>query len=260
MTDTHPTTNGPDDDTKAKAFFTTALLVGAGFAGLAVAGIVLGFDYLLHGEPHERERLAQQRAEDRRNRYEHAAAWLENDRAERSLHRQAVREWFTADPETRGDKPSSGETAGRVFGRSWNNLLVGWRRFKTGWNKGRQDARSRRDQGEQRWWRRPDEPDKPAPIGNPETEQPHSAEARRPGPDPQPKSQTTPGRHGKDTEIVDAEIVPDQKPPTTREVVPVGDNPTAGPDPRADEYQRRLDELDSERQHNGHRPEPTPMP
>lgn len=242
-----PQTN--QDDNKARAFFITALTIGAGFAGLAVAGIVLGFDYLLHGEPHEQDRLAQQRAQRRRDRYTDALAWLENDRLERERARQAKREWFEADPATRGTVPSSNETFGRVGGRIWNNMFVGWRRFKNGWKVGRDEARERRETGARDWWRRPDEPEQadPRPAERPGPQQ-------RPSPEPEPRPQQV---SPDPDDIIDAEIIPDPE-PTTREVVPVGQDDPRRPDETVDEYRRRLADLENEVQqnHNGRRPDP----
>jgi len=230
--------NTSQEDNKARALFATALTIGAGFAGLAVAGIVLGFDYLLHGEPHERDILAQQRDQRRRDRYADALAWLENDRLERERARQTKRDWFEADPATRGAAPSSNETFGRVLGRIWNTMLVGWRRFKKGWDTGREDARQRRADDQQQWWRRPDEPEQATPRP---AEQP---DPRSTGPGPEPQ-QVSPDPD----DIIDAEIIPDPE-PTTREVVPVGQDEPRRPDETVDEYQRRLDDLETEVQQN----------
>lgn len=254
-------TPAPDpDDTKAKAFFATCLTVGAGFAGLVVAGLVLGFHYLLHGEPDERKRVAQQRADSRRSRYDDALSWLEADRADRERHRRAVRDWFNADPATRGEKPSSAETVGRAAGRAWRNLLVGWRRFKNGWDKGRAEARQRRDDGTPNWWHRPDgpasgtqEPSSPEPESDPA---PVDA-----GPQPAGPGGSSPEQQPEPPDIVDAEIIPESE-SASRAVVPVGDgNPQFQPDPALDDYQRRLNHLGDQvvATSNGHDPnQPTP--
>ena len=242
------------DDNKARAFFATALTVCAGFAGLAVAGLVLGLDYLLHGEPDEQDRLSRQRAQRHRDRYADALAWLENDRQERERFRQRRREWFVDDPETRGDAPASGETAGRVLGRAWNNLLVGLRRFKNGWKTGRDTARERRAAGDENWWRgRADRTSSPTP-----TDDTHDGSDRPTdgSPDPDPAGPEAQAPDPAD-EIIDAEIVPDPE-PATREVVPVGQDEPQRPDETVGEYQRRLEALENEIQQNrnGHRPDP----
>jgi hypothetical protein len=246
-------TTDQQEKNKAAVVFTTILTVFAGGAGLAVAGLILGADYLLHGEPHERERLAQQRADRARDRYADALAWLDNDRAERERHRQATREWFGADPDTRGDKPSSGETVGTVLGRGWNNMLVGWGRFLRGWRKGRADARQRRAAGDSNWWKpKPEQDEEP---GDERGEQPETPQAKRPdSPDPQPQEAA------EDDGIVDAEIVPDAELPAgNRDVVPVGQDESRRPDESLNEYQRRLDDLATEVQQNrnGHLPDPS---
>lgn len=272
---TQPTST--PEDNKARAFFAACLFIGAGFAGLAVAGLVLGADYMLHGEPHERERLAEQRAQRNRDRHADALAWLENDRLERERHRKATRDWFTADPETRGEKPSSGESFGRAMGRAWNNLLVGAGRFKRGWQKGRVEAQARRDAGEAGWWRtkrfcpqcrqRPQRDQgllctdcRDGLLADLDTKysggpQDPPMPPRTPDPAPEPNVQQ-PTDTGPD--IVDAEIVPDPA-PSTREVVPVGEDDPRRPDESLDEYQRRLDDLEGEvrQNQNGHRPEPS---
>ncbi|PRY24028.1 hypothetical protein [Pseudosporangium ferrugineum] len=274
---TRPPNTSSSDDSKAKAFFTACLTIGGGFAGLAVAGIVLGFDYLLHGEPHERDRLAQQRADRRINRYADALAWLDDDRAARARHRQALRDWFVADPATRGDRPASGETAGRVTGRAWRNLLVGWRRFKNGWDQGRAGARQRRDNNEPGWWKQPTDntgggqPAQPDPAGpdvaevNPVRGCPRCSRGvlrnglcdrcgrpDDPRTDPAP-GQTLPGQSDAQEDTGAARpLPPDWQPltpqpePPLRVAATVGDTPTPGPDPALDDYQQRIDNLGHE--------------
>lgn len=237
-------TNADQERGKAAVVFTGILTVLAGGAGLAVAGLILGFDYLLHGEPSEREQLERVRAERNRQRFDDALAWLEADRADRARARQARRDWFGQDPATRGEAPSSGETVGRAFARAWNALLVGTVRFGRGWKKGREEARSRRGRGESGWWRpepdhaRPDRPTEPAPA-----EEPH----------PQP------GPSDKGPDIVDAEIVPEVQ-PSSREVVPVGQDEPVGPEPDLDGYGRRVDDLrnEVEQDRNNHHEDPSP--
>jgi hypothetical protein len=247
---TQPTNTS--DDNKARAFFAACLAIGGGFAGLVVAGLVLGADYMLHGEPHERERLAQQRQQRNRDRFGDALAWLENDRLERERHRQATRDWFAADPNTRGDKPSGEESFGRVMGRAWNNLLAGTDRFKRGWQKGRADAQQRRDNGNSRWWLRPggtERPDEPEPSIPQEPQVPLTT----PDPTAEPATQQ-PTNAGPD--IVDAEIIPGPE-PSTHVMVPVGEDEPRRDDESLAEYQRRLDDLEGEVQQNqnGHRPD-----
>lgn len=238
---------------KAAVLFATLLTVAAGGAGLVVAGLVLGIDYLWHGEPHEREHLARQRKEGRKAHYADALAWLEADRADRARARAARRAWFDEDRATRGAAPSSDETVGRVLGRIWNELIVGGTRFARGWNQGREEARRRRDAGEPNWWKpplpdRPDEPTtepRPEPVGAGDPQQPPT------GTQPTPPA-------GAEADIVEAEIVPDEAPAPSRDVVPVGEDEPPGPD--VDEYGRRVDDLrdEVETHRNNHHADPSP--
>jgi hypothetical protein len=182
------------DNARATAFFTGFLALAAGGAGLVVAGLVLGFDYLLHGEPGERQALAASRARDRRDRHADALAWLEADRADRARARAAVRDWFAADRDTRGPRPSSEETVGRFLARLWNHAIVDMTRFRKGWKAGRDEARERRADGEKRWWMPEREPVADAPATTPRQEKanPESQPIRDPG-------------------VVDAEVVPDRR-------------------------------------------------
>jgi len=249
------TNSSTSDDNKARAFFTACLTIGGGFAGLAVAGLVLGIDYLLHGEPGERQRLAEQRAQQRRDRYADALAWLEADRVDRMRARKAKRDWFEQDRSTRGDAPESGETVARVLGRLWNNLIVGGHRFGQGWKHGRDAAQQRRDSGTPNWWKRPEQQDQPpTDPPQPEGQQP-PVEPHWP-PQPNPQKPSAPG--GQD-DVVDVEIVPDDE-PAPRKVLPVGGGePQIQPDPAMDDYQRRLNHLnDQVAAANGHNAPPAP--
>jgi hypothetical protein len=215
------------DNARATAFFTGFLALAAGGAGLVVAGLVLGFDYLLHGEPGERQALAASRARDRRDRHADALAWLEADRADRARARAAVRDWFAADRDTRGPRPSSEETVGRFLARLWNHAIVDMTRFRKGWKAGRDEARERRADGEKRWWMPEREPVADAPATTPRQEKanPESQPIRDPG-------------------VVDAEVVPDPTPPK-HSLVPVGaDTPPADDGPET--YTGRLDALRAE--------------
>lgn len=254
------------DDAKAAAFFTGVLTLCAGGAGFLIAGIVLGIDYLLHGQPDERDRLEQARAANRRTRYDDALAWLEADRLDRVRARKARRDWFEADRATRGDGPSSGETLGRVLGRAWNHLVVGIGRFLRGWRDGRDDARRRRDNGDPNWWRpNPQERDDRAdpeiswkcPLcgttivaagdmaaqdllcqdcrdnrARPHDEQPATTD--QPKPDKQPEDQPNPVE-----EVIDAEVIEDPAPAEPSN--PAGEQPT-----RTTSYDQQLEELAGE--------------
>ena len=246
-----------NDDTKAAAFFTGVLTLAAGGAGFLVAGLVLGFDYLLHGQPHERPGVDQQRARNWQARYDDALAWIEADRADRARARMAKRDWFNADPDTRGAAPSTGETFGRALARVWNNVLVGATRFGRGWKAGRAEARQRREAGEPRWWmptkpnRKPTEDPAPEATAPPETPTPPPSGPAAPVP-PQPTPTDEP---------IDAEIVPDPATPATREVVPVGQNqPTTDGGPNVDQYAQRLEQLNGEvaATRNGRPADPSP--
>lgn len=258
MTTNPPQADSASDDNKARAFFTACLTIGGGFAGLAVAGLVLGIDYLLHGQPDERQRLAEQRARQRRDRYADALAWLEADRLDRQRARKAKREWFERDPATRGDAPASGETIGRVLGRLWNNLIVGGHRFGKGWQQGREEAQQRRSSDDPSWWRRPKQDQPQGTTERTEDQQPPVDPPR-----PQPQEPTEPPAQGRPDDVVDAEIVPDEE-PAPREVVPVGSGePQLPPDPAMDDYQRRLnhlgDEVAATTAANGHPVTPAPL-
>lgn len=249
MTRTAPTRD--PDDTKAAAFFTGALTLAAGGAGFLVAGLVLGFDYLLHGQPDERAQLAERRARDSRQRYEDALSWLEADRAERARARRAKRDWFNADPATRGDAPDSGETLGRVAARAWNSLIVGVGRFRNGWTAGRAEARQRRADGDPHWWK-PARRERPARDAGQQPEP-----AAPPAPEPAPVSQPQPTTD----DIVDVEIVPDTEEPKPRDVIHV-DNKQADPgnDPTIGSYAQRLDQINDEvaATRNGRPADPSP--
>lgn len=282
------------EHSRAAAVFTGILTLAAGGAGLLVAGMVLGFDYLLHGDPSERDQLRQARAQQRRDRYADALSWLEADRAERARSRKAKRDWFGEDPTTRGAAPASGETLGRIAGRAWHRMLVGAVRFGRGWKQGREEAQQRRDGGEANWWKpvrvesevgeplaeptAPHEKQETQPS-NPQacrfcgrTDQPlvwqgycdlcagpepqfHKPTAR-PEPEPRPEPQKQQAETG-EGDIVDAEIIPDTE-PVNRPLVPVGQDGPQRPDETLDEYQRRLADLETEVQqnHNDHRPDP----
>lgn len=244
MTRVPPQSSQDGEHSKAATVFTGIMMLLGGWGGLALAGVVLGFDYLVHGQPDERDQVAAARAEHRRNRYTDALAWLEADRLDRERARKGRREWFAADPASRGNAPGSGESFGRVMARVWNNLQVGWTRFKRGWQQGRDEAQRRREGGGQQWWRRGE-----AEQGKPETTstgddgtgpQPGHADADTtkpggPAPDPAPA----------DDEAIDAEIVPAVPEPDSREVVPVGeDEPAEGPG--VQQYESRLDDLRDE--------------
>lgn len=233
------------EQTKAAAFFTGVLTLCLGTAGLAVAGLVLGFDYLLHGEPHEREAVAERRAQQRRDRYADAVAWLDAERADRARARRAVRDWFEADPATRGDRPSSGETVGRVLARLWNSMIVGAHRFRRGWADGLREARDRRDAGQDRWWlpqRRRPSPPPPAPdAGTPPTQPPAPPHGNTP---------TDPPAPAQDDDIIDAEIIPDPPDNPNHSTAPVGGDQPAGADPAMGGYRQALDELATDVGHN----------
>ena len=242
----HPTQqHGGDEHTKSALTFTTIMTLFAGGAGLVVAGLILGFDYLLHGHPDEREEIAEERAERRRDRYADALSWLDADRTDRDRYRQATREWFEKDPATRGDKPDSGESAGRVAARMWNWCIVGWRRFKDGWDAGREEARERRENGDDGWWwgngkRDKDRDDTGEDDQTGGDDRGDSGEQTDWGkPDPEPR----PGRD--DNEPIDAEIIPDPH-AADRELVPVGQDETPAPDPRTASYDARLADLEAE--------------
>lgn len=272
-------TTSDAEQTKAAAFFTGILTLCAGGAGFLIAGLVLGFDYLLHGEPHERETLARQREQHRRDRYAEALAWLEADRADRARTRAAKRAWFEADRDTRGEPPSSGETVGRVFARMWNAALVGGHRFAAGWKAGRAEARTRRAAGDQRWWR----PGVPSHLNEwfcPGCNRPMSAprnermtgeqlwcDTCRPRQFPPPGPGTPDAPAGQRPEeaappddIQDAVIVPDDQLPADRDVVKVGADIPAGADPAMGGYRQRLDELQTEVSRNGATRNDNPSP
>lgn len=253
---TSPRPPQSNDDAKAAAFFTGALTLAAGGAGFLVAGLVLGFDYLLHGQPDERAQLAERRARDSRQRYDDALAWLEADRTDRARARRAKREWFNADPETRGDAPATGETFGRLAARMWNSLIVGGGRFRRGWKAGRDEAKRRREDGDPNWWKPRKNPRWPADhVPDTDTQIPDPS-AKQDEPDPTTAPPVPPI-----DEVIDAEIVPDPDQPADRDVVPVGDE-HARPqtDADLDEYARRLNDLDEEVSANrNHQPaDPSP--
>lgn len=251
-----------NEQTRAAALFTGILTLAAGGAGLLVAGLVLGFDYLLHGDPSEREQLRQARAQQRRDRYADALAWLEADRAERARARRAKRDWFADDPATRGTAPTSGEAFGRISGRAWNRLLVGAVRFGRGWKQGRESAQQRRDEGDANWWKPVRvESEVGEPLADPEPStprepdpQPEQPEAQAPPTAPAPRKQQA---KSDQDDIVDAEIIPDPQ-PVERPIVPVGQDGPRRPDETLDEYQRRIESLETEVQQNrnGHHPDP----
>ncbi|WP_045740842.1 hypothetical protein [Actinoplanes rectilineatus] len=219
MTPTPPGNTGrTTDDTKAAAFFTGALTLAAGGAGLLVAGLVLGFDWMLRGEPADREHLASRRRADARDRYNDSFAWLENDRAEQAAYRRARRDWFNADPETRGNSPTSSETFGHVMARLWHRSVVGANRFRKGWAHGRESAELRRADGDPNWWK---------PNLNPHRipNDPYPTGSMPDDPEPQP----TPTPAPDPSAVIDAEIVPDVPQPGPRDVVVVG----ADTDPQA---------------------------
>lgn len=241
-----PQGTGEQDTAVAAGWFAGIMTLAAGGAGLLVAGLVLGLDYLLHGEPSERGALSEQRARNRQRRYRDALDWLEADRTDRERARKAKRDWFEGDPTTRGDAPSSGETIGRALCRAWNWLLVGVVRFWRGWKKGRTDARKRRDAGQENWWRRPD--DDPRPELTPPREPEPSA-----GPAPQPNDEKPPD------DVVEAEIVPDGADVPDRQIVPVGaDGPVR--DPGVNGYATQLDELQHEVEETRTRADDDPSP
>lgn len=253
---------GEQDNTRAAAVFTGIMTLLAGGAGMLVAGLVLGCDYLLHGEPHERETLAAQRADRARARYGDALSWLEADRLDRARYRKAKRDWFTADPETRGDAPSTGETVGRVLARTWNSLIVGRQRFAKGWRDGVSQAQQRREAGEDGWWRpqrSPDTADGSAPPTNtwycPGCNRPMSMPRDRQidmteiwcGPCRARQFTKIQERQPDRTaDVQDAEIIPEPETPTSRDVVPVGGDPEPGADPNLDGYGGRVDALRAE--------------
>lgn len=242
------------EHTKAAAVFTGIMAVCAGFTGLAAAGLILAVDYLVHGDPSERADIAARRAARRRDRYADAVAWLEEDRAARERHRQALRDWYAGDPATRGERPSSGETLGWLAARCWNGAVVGLGRFLRGWKAGREAARKRREEGARNWWNPPTpgrpnrdqgdtgpggdtQPGPPPPAGKPQPEPPAN-----PGSNPPPTTEQAPP----DDDVVDAEIVEDTHPPASRDVIPVGVDQPTGPDPRIAEYEQRIGALAGE--------------
>ncbi len=245
------------EQTRAAALFTGILTLAAGGAGLLVAGMVLGFDYLLHGDPSEREQLRQARARQRRDRYAEAMAWLDADRTDRARARKAKRDWFNADPETRGSAPTTGETVGRLAGRAWNRMLISAVRFGRGWKQGRENAQQRRDAGEANWW-------KPvrveSEVGEPLTEaEPSTPPQSQPAPPAQPVTPEPPTQQAKadENDIVDAEIIPDPQ-PSEHSIVHVGQDEPQRPDETLDEYQRRLESLETEVQQNRNGQHPNP--
>lgn len=224
MTDTQ---NAQDD--KAKSIFAGLMTVGAGGAGLVVAGLVLAIDYLLHGEPDQREQLAKAREKRNRAYYDDALAWIEADRKMREAHRKRLREWYGEDTETRGDRPTADEDGpGRVARWFWSWLIVGAGRAKRGWKKGREKARQQREAGQEKWWKVKD----PAQPGTGPTEQPQ-AEAAPAG---QADEQIDLPLVDPD-EVVDAEIIEDPEPAAEK----------AGPEPgAAAEFGERLERLQAE--------------
>lgn len=223
----------PDrEQTNAAVVFTGLMTLAAGGAGLVLAGLIVGFDHLLHGEPGEREKLAKKRAERRRDRYADALAWLEADRIDRTRTRAAVREWFEADRDTRGDRPTGGETAGRFAARLWNGMLVGAFRFRNGWKSGRDEARTRRAAGDERWWW-PTEGSRPV-------DEPVEPNGEK-GTGPAPAAEAEP-------DVIDAEIVADPA-PQVRPLVPVGVDEPAPADGRTNGHEVKLQALRAEVDH-----------
>jgi hypothetical protein len=250
------TSSPANEHNQAAVIFTAILTVVAGGAGLAMAGLILGVDYLLHGDPDERGHRAAQRAQARRDRYADALAWLAADRADRARHRQQVRDWFEADPNGRGDRPTSGETVGRAAARAWYGLVVGTVRFRRGWRDGRDEARQRRHDGEKGWWRPGRDGGGPAPTDNQPPPVPAGDEPA-PVPPSQPSSSPATGQTTKpDDNIIDAEIVADDpRPAPGQDLIPAADDETI-PTSNIDGYDRRItalqDEVDSHRRTSGH--------
>ncbi|WP_033338951.1 hypothetical protein [Catenuloplanes japonicus] len=246
---------GGDENAKSAVAFTAIMTAVAGGAGLVVAGLILGFDYLIHGDPDEREQLEKTREQRRADRYADALSWLDADRADRDRHRRATRDWFSADPATRGEKPDSGETVGRVAARLWNGAIVGWRRFKTGWDDGRADARDRRDAGEPGWWR--PGTTKPRTSGHDDGKEQAGGEPVTATGEQTDWDGLTPGPAPASTDdgILDAEVIPDP-PAVDRDLVPVGQDATPGPDPRTASYDARLADLEAEVSSSAGQPRP----
>jgi len=230
-----------DAPSRGAMLFTAAMTLAGGAAGLVFAGVVLGFDYLLRGEPDRREQEAERRAQQRRDRFEDALAWLAADRIDRERTRRAKREWFEADPATRGSAPAS-ETLGRVAARAWYSTIVGAGRFRRGWQAGRTEAQQRRTAGDPDWWRVRRQATKA-----PETKPDLSADTTQPASRPQPEPATATHRPApaRRPDIVDAEIVPD--PAETRhpssDVVLADDRPV---NLGVDGYADRIDSLRAE--------------
>lgn len=252
MTRQQQQANPESEHGKAAGVFTGIMVLLGGWAGLALAGVVLGLDYVAHGEPGERDHVTAQRSRNRRQRYDDALAWLEADRLDRERARKARRDWFESDPSTRGDAPSGGETAGRVLARLWNNMIVGGTRFRRGWEKGREEARRRREDGQDGWWK-PERPDRP------QRSDPVTPAAPSDG-EPPVASGPAAGEANETDEIVDAEIVPDPEPPSPRNVVAVGEDEKTATGPVNEDYQARLDNLHGEVQQNQQTRNDNPSP
>jgi hypothetical protein len=227
----------------AAVVFTALATAAAGCAGLVVAGLVLGLDYLVRGDPAEREQRAADREQWRARRYDDAVAWLDADRADRAAYRRAVRDWFESDRATRGDRPSGGETAGRVLARCWNRTLIGASRFRRGWRDGRSQARDRRDAEEPHWWWPPrPQRDDDVPQTPPAT-----------GATTAPKSRRRP---------VGAPAAAAAEPAksTGRDLVPVGTDEPTGPNPDDDARTQQINDLQAEvtQAAASHTPNPSP--
>lgn len=227
--------NARDEYGKAAAWFTAIMTLVGGAAGLAVAGLIVGFDYAVRGEPEQRERAAAERAARRRSRYDEALTWLETDRADRAARRRAYTEWMSRDPATRGDAPAraTSESLGHMAAWAVNSAIVGAGRFARGYRAGYVAAEQRRRNGQQRWW-------------IPQNNAPKSKSEPAPSPqtDSSPRNPSAPNTDADDN-IVDAEIIDDPQ-PAIRPVAVVGDDPPRDGDLGVATYDDRLAALERE--------------